>query len=348
MEKIAAEKLISELYEHVLERQPTAAEYATWVEQLVSGLPPERAVSAFFRSKEFQTKKEKKGVDSTFPMGHFYSPVVDPGSVRNYVDRERQLRPEQIAGIPLDIESMRNIWLRNLPFIQSSPFTDKQNGDNRYYYTMGYFPPGDAITLRMMIGNYKPKRIIEIGSGSSSACMLDAAEHAALHDFSLTCIEPFPDRLRALLRESDRGSTTIIERQVQDVPSAIVNDLEPNDILFIDSTHVLKTGSDVHYELFHLLPLIKPGVIVHFHDILYPFEYHDQWIFEKNFSWNEAYALRAFLMYNTDFRVLFWNPLFALSFASSIRDEFPIFLTNPGGSIWLERSTSRASAMKPP
>jgi hypothetical protein len=172
--------------------------------------------------------------------------------------------------------------------------------------------------------------------------MLDAAEHAALHDFSLTCIEPFPDRLRALLRESDHGSTTIIERQVQDVPSAIVNDLEPNDILFIDSTHVLKTGSDVHYELFHLLPLIKPGVIVHFHDILYPFEYHDHWIFEKNFSWNESYAIRAFLMYNTDFRVLFWNPLFALSFGSSIRDEFPTFLTNPGGSIWLERKCHTA------
>jgi len=99
----------------------------------------------------------------------------------------------------------------------------------------------------------------------------------------------------------------------------------------------MKTGSDVHYEFFRLLPRLKPGVIVHVHDVVYPFEYPDEWIFGTNYSWNEAYMLRAFLMFNQAFRVLFWNSLFAGSFTDDIRAEYPAFLRNPGGGMWIER-----------
>ncbi len=95
------------------------------------------------------------------------------------------------------------------------------------------------------------------------------------------------------------------------MPVSTFSTLNKNDILFIDSTHVLKTASDVHYELFSILPSLNKGVLVHFHDIQYPFEYPRPWLFKDNMSWNEIYALRAFLMYNSAFEVVFWNGLFA-------------------------------------
>jgi hypothetical protein len=108
-------------------------------------------------------------------------------------------------------------------------------------------------------------------------------------------------------------------------------------MLFVDSTHVVKTSSDVHYEFFHMLPRLRPEVVVHFHDVLYPFEYPDGWIFQANYSWNEAYLLRAFLMYNRDFRILFWSQPYSMTYKEQIPAEYPNFPQNPGSSIWLVR-----------
>jgi predicted O-methyltransferase YrrM len=191
------------------------------------------------------------------------------------------------------------------------------------------------VMLRAMIAHFRPKNVIEIGSGFSSACILDAVDQVGLSDFTMTCIDPDPSRLRSRLREEDHSRVKIIEGPVQDVPVSTFSTLNENDILFIDSTHVLKTASDVHYELFSILPSLKKGVLVHFHDIHYPFEYPRQWLFEKNLSWNEIYALRAFLMYNTAFEVVFWTGLFAHRQHALILETHPLFLQNPGGSIWL-------------
>src|SRR6202035_2845754 len=122
---------------------------------------------------------------------------------------------------------------------------------------------------------------------------------------------------------------------VQDVPVSTFSTLNENDILFIDSTHVLKTASDVHYELFSILPSLNEGVLIHVHDIQYPFEYPRQWLFADNYSWNEIYALRAFLMYNSAFEVVFWNALFAQRQPKLVYETNPLFLKYPGSSIWL-------------
>lgn len=280
---------------------------------------------------------KKQSVKPFFPVGHFHSPVVDPSTAKDYVHKERKMGLNAIPAIPLEPAAMREFWIDNLDFIKTTPFTDDSSPLNRYNYLGGPFPYGDAITLRAMIGHYRPRRIIEIGSGYSTACMLDSAEHASLPALDITCIEPDPSRLRSLLKDGDLESLHLIERPVQDVSEEIVDTLQENDFLFIDSTHVMKTGSDVHFEFFHLLPRIRPGVIVHFHDIMFPFEYPDEWIFDSNYSWNETYVLRAFLMFNREFRVLFWNPYFALNYSAKIRAEYPSFLRNPGGSIWIQR-----------
>jgi hypothetical protein len=139
------------------------------------------------------------------------------------------------------------------------------------------------------------------------------------------------------LRESDAKRVSIIETPVQEVDLRTFDPLEENDILFIDSTHVMKTGSDVNFELFEVLPRIKKGVLIHFHDIQYPFEYPDEWVYNRKYSWNEIYALRAFLMYNERFRVEFFNSLFIGRNRELVRATYEPMLKNPGASLWLRK-----------
>lgn len=268
--------------------------------------------------------------------GHYYSPIVDPRTVREYVDVSRNVGWNSgIAGVPFPLEEMEAFWARNREVIASTPFPDEAHPDFRYSFLGGPYNYGDGVTLRAMINDRRPKRIIEIGSGYSTACMLDTADELGLGDLRITCIEPNPTRLKSILRQGDLERVTIIQGGVQGLPLAQFAELEANDILFIDSTHVLKTGSDVHYELFYILPVLQPGVIVHFHDCRYPLEYSDIAIFQKNWSWNEVYAVRALLMYSTRFRVIFSGSYFADHRNTLIRETFPPFLINPGSALWL-------------
>ncbi len=223
------------------------------------------------------------------------------------------------------------------PVISRTPFSDQQTKTHRFYYGNNTFEYGDAIGLRAILADRRPELIIEIGSGFSSACMLDCVDEFELGT-KFIFIDPYADRLKRLLRPGDAKRVTIIEQPVQLTELSLYGKLRPNDILFIDSTHVLKTGSDVHYEFFHILPSLAHGVVVHFHDIQFPFEYPDRWIFDDNFSWNEIYALRAFLMYNADFQIYFWGSCLARERPRLIRDVLPLFLRNSGGSLWLERT----------
>jgi hypothetical protein len=112
--------------------------------------------------------------------------------------------------------------------------------------------------------------------------------------------------------------------------------LEAGDVLFVDSTHVAKAGSDVNHIFFRVLPALKPGVIIHFHDIFHPFEYPREWFFNGNRSWNELYLLRAFLMNNASYRVLFFNSWFAHKHPEC-REVLPNFWKNPGGGFWMRK-----------
>jgi predicted O-methyltransferase YrrM len=334
----AAEQFILDLYRHLLRRDPQEKERSHWVNALKNGMPEHAVFSRFINSSEY---KEKSRVRCAFPDGHFHSPIVDPSQVADYIAGASRsmalLQSGDLPGIALNEKRMVAFWNENGDFIAQTPFTEGPSADNRYYYDNRVFPYGDAIILRAMIGAFRPKKIIEVGSGYSSACILDSAEHFGIDELKLTCIEPYPSRLKGLLRPGDLHRVTIIERPVQTCPATEFEGLQPNDVLFIDSTHVMKTGSDVHHELFNILPALVPGTLIHFHDIQYPFEYPDDWI-QKNFSWNEIYALRAFLMYNPDFEIIFFNSMFAHKQSALIRATFPLFLRNPGGSLWLRKN----------
>ena len=102
--------------------------------------------------------------------------------------------------------------------------------------------------------------------------------------------------------ESDKTSCHVVESKIQDVDISIFSALKKGDILFVDSSHVVKTGSDVHFILFSILPVLESGVIIHFHDVFYPFEYPKKWVY-KGFNWNEDYFLRAFMMHNNAYKL---------------------------------------------
>src|SRR5262249_30659220 len=151
--------------------------------------------------------------------------------------------------------------------------------------------------------------VIEIGSGFSSALMLDVNERFLDKRTNLTFIEPNPDRLHLLLNEDDKRRVRIVRRPGQET-SDLLCKVRPGGFLFVDSSHVSKIGSDVNFICFEVLPNLPIGTFIHFHDIFWPFEYPNEWIAEGA-SWNEAYLLRAFLTMNTCFEIIFWAPFAA-------------------------------------
>jgi hypothetical protein len=139
------------------------------------------------------------------------------------------------------------------------------------------------------------------------------------------------------MKEEDKTRVTLLPTGLQDVDPEIFTQLQANDILFIDSTHVSKVDSDVNYIFFELLPVLNKGVYIHFHDIFYPFEYSKKWIYEGR-GWNEAYMLRAFLEFNSQFEIVLFSSFLFRFFRDAIEDKMPLCLKNPGGHIWIKKS----------
>ncbi len=324
---------IEKLYAHLLKRKPNENELIYWSEQYKSRTPLD-ILEAFVDSIEY---KSKTRVRPFYPIGHYYSPIVDPDTVTDYVVQRRDPGPDGFGGIKIKTDIMNAFWDRNKSVISNSPFPDFKSDGYRFFYDGAPFPYGDAATLHAMIGEFRPKHIVEIGSGFSTACMLDSADAHGLRDLKITCVEPYPDRLNSLLWPADRTRVELHETFVQNVPvDSIVSRLHENDILFIDSSHVVKTGSDVCYEIFDILPRLRTGVMIHIHDCQYPFEYPQDWI-SQNWSWNEIYGIRAFLMFNTSFEIFFWGSLFAHLNPQKVVTEGGKFRLNRGGSLWIRK-----------
>ena len=187
-----------------------------------------------------------------------------------------------------------------------------------------------------MLRHLAPSKVIEVGSGSSSCVMLDTNRHYLNNKMSLTFIDPFPDKMPSIPQNS-HGHTCLIPHRLQDVETKLFQALGENDILFIDSTHVAKVGSDVNDIFFRILPSLKSGVYIHFHDIFFPFEYPKHWVISNGRYWNEIYLLRSFLQYNSVFKIVLMNTFITQNHHNYIRENFPLCLKNTGGSIWLKK-----------
>jgi predicted O-methyltransferase YrrM len=274
--------------------------------------------------------------NSLFPAGHFYSTIISVEEVKKRQNEIwRKANVDGIYGIDLNTQDQIDLVNDLSKFYEELPFTATKQAHLRYYFENEYYSYTDGIVLYSMIRHFKPKRIIEVGSGYSSAIMLDTNELFFNNEINLTFIEPYPERLYSLLKESDKKSSEIIVSDLQLVPLEHFEKLNSGDILFIDSTHVVKTGSDVNYILFEILPKLNKGVLIHFHDVFYPFEYPKDWVF-KGFNWNEDYFLKAFLMYNNKFKVKLFSEYLHMHHKEAFQ-KMPITYKNTGGNLWLEK-----------
>jgi hypothetical protein len=286
------------------------------------------------QTEDLHRQVEKQGL---FPAGHYFSPIPDQEEVLTYIaSRKDPMHTNDLDGIDLSRESQLGLLNEYVTFYKDLPFPEQQKPDFRYYYQNDWYSYADAIFLYSFLRKNQPRRIVEIGSGFSSAVMLDTVERFFSRRPEMIFIEPYPDRLRSLLRTNDENQVAIIEKKIQEVPSEIFSSLEAGDFLFIDSSHVLKCNSDVQLLLFEILPHLPAGVFVHFHDVFYPFEYPSAWLREGRY-WNENYFLRAFLSYNCEWDVYFFNTYAAFAFNDFIQEKMPLCTRNPGGSLYLRR-----------
>jgi hypothetical protein len=180
-----------------------------------------------------------------------------------------------------------------------------------------------------MIRKFNPSKIIEIGSGFSSCVMLDTNNLFFDNNINLTFIDPNTDRLMSLL--SNNENVSIHKKKIQDIDLDIFKNLNANDILFVYSSHIVNFEGDVNFILFEILPLLKSGVIIHFHDIFYPFEYPPTWIIR---NLNEAYFLKCFLMYNSIFKIILWSDFLHKNHSKYFTD-MPLCYKNTGGNLWI-------------
>lgn len=261
----------------------------------------------------------------------YYNPLVNPRKHLKHSLRDDRTLP----GIDMNADGQLAILgsfkyndeLRSIPM----DFSD----ETKFYYNNPSYAPGDSEFLYSIVRHLKPKRILEIGSGNSTlmvrnALAVNAKENAPCEHI---CIEPYE------MPWLEKLGIKIERKRVEDIPLTYFKTLQAGDILFIDSSHVIRPQGDVLFEYLELLPTLNSGVVVHVHDIFTPKDYLDDWIFEHRL-WNEQYLLEAFLCYNRDFEVIGSLNYLYHHHKQAMEAKFPI-LASKGqgepGSFWLRK-----------
>jgi hypothetical protein len=268
------------------------------------------------------------------PPGHFYSPLPSREEIADAWARGGFGPP--FPAIELNEAGQFARLERFAAWYGAQPFPEQPTKGRRFYLDNPSYGHYDAFMLYGMLREARPKRMIEVGSGFSSAAMLDLNDQVLGGGVNFTFIDPDMTRLRPLLRPDDHARCRLIEKRVQEVPVEAFSALEENDVLFIDSSHVSKIGSDVNRLFFDVLPALAPGVLIHIHDVAGNLDYPRDWL-EEGRAWNEQYLLRAFLMNNEAYRIeLFsawlWNQRHEL-----IRQQMPMCSRGGGGQMWLRK-----------
>lgn len=263
--------------------------------------------------------------------GHYYSPI--PSLKEAAKDRLFDVRADIVPGIDLRYEKQMELLDKCKQYYYEMPFHE-MGGQERYYFMNDMYSYADGVFYYFVLRHIRPNKVIEVGSGFTSALLLDVNDIFFKGNIQCTFIEPCTKSLHSLLRESDK--VNIMEKKLQDIELREFDSLKAGDILFIDSTHVVKCGSDVNYIFSEILPRISEGVYIHFHDIFFPFEYPKEWIIMGR-AWNEDYMLRSFLQYNNTFEIVLWNNYLIAKNREWFEAYMPLCLKNEGGSIWLKK-----------
>ena len=198
-------------------------------------------------------------------------------------------------------------------------------------FNNGFFSGFDAAVYYSLIRYLQPRRIIEIGGGYSTRIASKAL--ATNQKGTLTCIEPYPEERLS----SANLNIELITKRVEEIDIDFFSCLEANDILFIDSSHTVKFGSDVCYEFLEIMPRLARGVWVHVHDIFFPHDYPAEWLMSRRMALNEQYLLEAFLAFNTSFAVRLANYWLCLEHPDDTSRLWSNALSNSASSFWMKR-----------
>ena len=226
---------------------------------------------------------------------HYYDPFVSAADLRQPLNQERFL-PGIEWNVPAQLE-----FLESLNYGHEFAELLATNDSFMFRLKNGAFESGDAEFLYQLIRLKKPKRVYEIGSGQSTLIVRGAIRKNAAESgvqCRHLCIEPF----EAPWLEAAGVAT--LRKRVEEVDLALFAELEENDLLFIDSSHVIRPQGDVVTEYLSILPTLRPGVIVHVHDIFSPRDYLEEWVLKVRLLWNEQYLLEAFLTQNPEWKIL--------------------------------------------
>ena len=303
--------------------EASTAEVAALVARLTGPIFKAGAYPEFFRACE------ALGIHVT-PV-HFYQPLPDTRTLPESLWQDERATP----GIEWNEAVQLQLLREEFPKYQSeyNALPAGQTSDPfQFHFDAGLFGGTDALALYCMVRHFRPATVLEIGCGVSSLLTAQAARKNG--NTRLICVEPYPNEQ---LKQGFPGLTRLIPEQVQQVDMRHFEELGANDILFIDSSHVSKIGSDVNYLFLEVLPRLRPGVIVHVHDIFLPMEYRRDWVKEEFRFWNEQYLLQAFLIFNSQFEVLFANGFLGKRHAHDMRATFPKSPWWGGGSFWMRR-----------
>jgi hypothetical protein len=269
-----------------------------------------------------------------FPIvDHYYEPLFDPKHIRRPLSEDRGLY------FNLNIDEQLSLLKSFHYAAELERFPLNKTSQLEYFYHNGAFGAGDAEFLYNMVRLYKPSTIVEIGSGNSTLMAINAIERNTIEDAKYRCnqicIEPYEHEW---LRSTN---VTLVRQVVERVDKALFADLKRNDILFIDSSHMIRPQGDVLYEYFEILPILGTGVIVHIHDIFTPKDYPHSWVFDIVRFWNEQYLLEAFLMFNKEFRVLGALNFLKHNYFGALSSRCPVLEKEPSSepsSFWIVKT----------
>jgi thymidine kinase/SAM-dependent methyltransferase len=271
---------------------------------------------------------EQRGIHLTPANRH--EPIPDTRALPDSLWRD----PKEMPGIDLNLDTQLELLTEAFPKFREEYEAiprDEAPEPGRFTLANGMLTGTDALAYYCMIRHFSPARIIEVGSGPSTLLALEAA--AKNGSTSVVTIDPnIPDSIAGL-----PGLSAVEKQPVEEFDPTFFEQLETNDILFIDSSHVSRIGSDVNYLFLEVLPRLKPGVLVQAHDVFLPVEYSKDWVLEKRRFWNEQYLMRAFLIFNEAWEVLLANNYLGRYHLEEMKETFPDSPWWGGGSFWIRR-----------
>jgi len=264
---------------------------------------------------------------------HYYHPIPDTSRLKKKVYKKKELIGMDMKdNVQLDFLKKLSRFKNEYSSFKRLPQNVNKQKDPRFYLNNFAFDGIDALSYYGMIRLLKPKTILEIGSGwstkiAATACLKN-------QETQLIAIEPYP---QPILEKGFPGLSQLICKKVQDVPLHFFDKLLKGDILFIDSSHVVRLGGDVNYIFFDILPRLNKGVYVHIHDIFLPYDYTREWVVKERRFWSEQYLLHAFLLFNDTVEVVYAKGYLNDKYPKEVKRVFPNFTPVGGGSFWIRK-----------